>query len=237
MQGMTIELFGLPGVGKSTATEHLLRCLHHDGVAATLAHDGFGPETNAATRIARKMGSAARAVRADPGGSAAITRALLGSRQRRAQDVPRRLLNWLAVQGLLRASAAHGGVRIFDEGVAQSLWSIALWGNAEKVLAALARAPDSWYRSDTLVFLDAPSELAHARLSRRSTSHSRIDRIALPSAQLDELRRGRSLLRTIVAWWAGVTSQAVLEIPVDARLTPQDIGRCIADAVSPRATP
>lgn len=237
MRGMTVELFGLPGVGKSTATEHLLRFLHHDGVAATLAHDGFGPESNAAMRVARKVGSAARAVRADPGPSAAIARALLDSHQRRAQDVPRRLLNWLALQGLLRAAPAHADVRILDEGVAQALWSIALWGRADDVLAVLASEPDSWRRPDTLVVLDAPSELAHERLRRRSTSHSRIDRIAHASAQLDELRRGRSLLRTIVTWWAGVTSQTVLEIPVDARLTPQQIGRCIADAVSPRATP
>ena len=234
MQGMTVELFGLPGAGKSAATQQVLELLHDNGVTATPACARFAPEANAAARVARKVAFAGRAVRADPAGSVAVARALLDSRQRRAQDVPRRLLNWLAVQGLLHAASPPADVRILDEGVAQALWSIALWGNVDGLLALLSREPDTWRRPDLLVVLDAPCELAHSRLGGRAASHSRIDRITDPTAQLQELRRGRSLLREIVAWFVSVTSQAVLEVPVDAQLTPQLIGRRIADAVSPR---
>jgi thymidylate kinase len=234
MPTLTVELFGLPGAGKSTTTQQLLRALRDDDVTTTLACRDFGPEVHPAVRITRKVGAAARAIRAAPGGSGAMARALADSHQRRAQDVPRRLLNWLAVQGVLRATPEHPDVRILDEGVAQALWSIALWGDADGVLAVLARDADSWRRPDLLVVLDTPVELAHARLRERATSHSRVDRIADPGAQLEELQRGRALVRRIVTWWVDLTAQTVIDVPVDAQVTPELVGRRVADAVGAR---
>jgi hypothetical protein len=98
-------------------------------------------------------------------------------------------------------------VSLVDEGLVQCLWSIGLRGDVAPVLTALASRRVR--RPDVLVVVRVDPEVALARLTKRSSRHSRTQ--LLPETErLTELTRGDLVLEHLVEWCATELSVPVV---------------------------
>jgi hypothetical protein len=124
----------------------------------------------------------------------------IGRAERNAVDVASRSLQWFVTQRVLDRAAGRAGVHVFGEGVLQALWSIGLRGDPDALLELLDAGAAPWIRPRVLVVVNAPTDVADARLGARRSSHSRTQALGA-AARTAELRRGRELLECLVEWW------------------------------------
>jgi hypothetical protein len=92
-------------------------------------------------------------------------------------------------------------VHVFDEGVLQALWSLALRGDPSAILRTLGDSTGRWAAPDLVIVVDPPVDLLVGRLRGRSSQHSRLQRSTDDVELHAELVRGRSLMERLVAWW------------------------------------
>jgi hypothetical protein len=208
-RGVTVELAGIPGAGKSRLARTLATELAAAGIGVTQPQQRLGPSVPTARRLSRKLRACAAAAAADPGTTTRIVRAVLDSGQPGPRDVAGRVVQWLVAQHVTARARPRDGVSIVDEGLLQCLWSIGLRGDVEPVLAAVAASRPSG-APDLVVVVRVPPEVALERLTVRASRHSRTQ--LLPERErLAELRRGDQLLGRLADWWAG---EAALTAPV-----------------------
>ncbi len=199
-RGPCVELTGIPGSGKSRRTGLLAARLAERGVAVTQPQARQAPSVPTARRLARKsLAVTSAAVRA-PTTTARLVSGVLHSSQPGPADVAGRLVQVLVAHDVTARAAGPGEVALVDEGVVQALWSIGLRGDVVPVLAALDAAPRR-VAADLLVVVRVPPEVALDRLARRSSRHSRVQRLD-ERERLAELARGARLLDRLVDWWA-----------------------------------
>jgi hypothetical protein len=198
--GVSIELAGIPGSGKSRRVRALAAGLTARGVAVHQPQALVAPSIPSGVRSARKAVACGAAALGDPATTARIIRAVVRSGQPEPADVAGRTVQWLVAQRTVVAARRREGVSILDEGLVQALWSIGLRGDVEPVLRALAsrhRVPTS----DLVVVVRVPPELALARLTARTSRHSRTQHLA-ERDRLAELQGGARLLEHLVEWWS-----------------------------------
>jgi hypothetical protein len=196
---LLIEFCGLPGAGKSHLAGALLAGLRREGIAASDGVASIAPSVAPARRIPRKLLAAGSEVLSDPVGAARVGLAI-GRAERNAVDVVSRSLQWFVTQRVLDRAAGRAGVHVFGEGVLQALWSIGLRGDPDALLELLDAGAAPWIRPRVLVVVNAPTDVADARLGARRSSHSRTQALGA-AARTAELRRGRELLECLVEWW------------------------------------
>lgn len=197
-QPTVVELCGLPGVGKTFVADRLAVALDEVGLAARHDDRGVGPDVPVVLRLGRKGRLVVSRVISQPTTTA---RALLriATEQHGGRDAIARSVQWLVTQGLLEQARRGIGVRLLDEGLMQSLWSIGLRGGVDRLLDVLDTS-GAWVEPDVVVAVEAPLGTVRRRLGARSSAHSRTQR--LPEAEvLSELRRGEELLRRLLDWW------------------------------------
>lgn len=181
---VVVEFCGIPGSGKSTVCDAVAAELVRTGVVAHQPRARIDTDVPAATRIARKLGLATRAL----SGARAAWR--VARAQDRLGDAPGRALQWLVTQRLIGARAP--GVTLLDEGLVQALWSIGLRGDLERFLAGSIR----FAVPDVIVVVECAPDEAARRLRARGSEHSRVQR----DANLEEaLVRGADVLEHILA--------------------------------------
>ena len=224
--GFVIELFGLPGVGKSRLVAELLRAsagleLHLDRPVARI-----DPASPTAVRVGRKLGLAAAECALHPVRSGAAARAIVGSQRAGLAAGMPRWIHWLIVQRLMSSALRSQGSHLFDEGVLQALWSIGLRGDVTPALDQLGEAPGRWALPDLVVFVQAPLEVIRRRLSERSSRHSRLQARGDPRRRRRELARGRDLAERIRGWWVDVVADTrpVLEVDNGPTASLDDLG-------------
>ena len=196
---LLIELCGLPGAGKSYLAAGLIDALRRKGIPAHAGDASVEPDVAAIRRIPGKLLAAGREVLAHPAGAARAGVAV-ASAERSAGDAVNRSMQWFVTQRLLGRAVRRGGVHVFQEGVLQALWSIGLRGDPERLLELLESGDTPWIRPQVLVVVNAPVEVAAARLAGRRSSHSRTQALAADE-RTAELLRGRELLGCLVEWW------------------------------------
>ncbi|HEX6401296.1 MAG TPA: ATP-binding protein [Actinomycetota bacterium] len=196
---LLIEFCGLPGAGKSHLAGALLAGLRREGIPARAGDAAIAPNIAPVRRIPRKLLAAGSEVLSDPVGAARVGLAIARA-ERDAVDIVSRSLQWFVTQRVLDRAAGRAGVHVFGEGVLQGLWSIGLRGDPDALLELLEAGVAPWIRPRVLVVVNAPTDVADARLGARRSSHSRTQ--ALGAAERTaELRRGRELLECLVEWW------------------------------------
>lgn len=198
--GLLVEFCGLPGAGKSHLAATLVDGLGRRGIPAGAGDASIAPDVGPVRRIPRKLLAAGRAVIGDPPGSARAGLAIARS-ERGAGDAVSRSLQWFVTQRLLDRASGREGVHVFQEGVLQALWSIGLRGDPDGMLEILGSGAAPWIRPHVLVVVNAPIEVAAARLEARPSSHSRTQALG-GGERAAELRRGQELLGCLVEWWA-----------------------------------
>jgi hypothetical protein len=196
---LLIEFCGLPGAGKSHLAGALLAGLRREGIPARAGDASIAPNIAPVRRIPRKLLAAGSEVLSEPAAAVRVGLAI-GRAERNAVDVVSRSLQWFVTQRALDRAAGRAGVHVFGEGVLQALWSIGLRGDPDELLELLDAGAAPWIRPRVLVVVNAPTDVAGARLGARRSSHSRTQ--ALGAAErTEELRRGRELLEYLVEWW------------------------------------
>lgn len=199
-RSLTVELAGIPGSGKSRLARGLVHGLGERGIRVAQLQVPMDPSVPAVRRLVRKAAACAGTTAATPGHTARLVRAVLASGQPSRGEAVARVVQVLVAQQVAALAARTAGVSLVDEGLVQALWSIGLRGDVGPVLAAL----HSWPRgrpADVLVVLRVPLEVALARLTARTSRHSRTQ--LLPeAARLAELERGDRLLGELVTWWS-----------------------------------
>ena len=221
---MIVELFGPPGVGKTTFAAALTASLRERGCAVesvvsyrpaeqapasgTAAH-GSGRRQAAAAprRVIRSLAEASAALR-----RLSAARHEAGAPAVLISQLPPRSLVWSIRlhQYLLRLSrswelaALAGHVVLFDQAFVQAICSLAVLGRTverQRIAAALDAVP----RPDLLVRLGASRDVLEARLRERQRRQGRIERLLeldlddnlrfiAAAASLDELLRDRGQL-------------------------------------------
>jgi thymidylate kinase len=192
-----VELAGLPGAGKTTLEQAIaLPHISRDGLSVWKT-----PRSQAALKVLRL---ALRLARSTPPRRIALRRAF-------------------ALYFMLRASAAEANALvILDQGLMQKVWSLVVerrvWPAAALEDLAKATAP---FMADAVIWLDAPSELAAARIAGRTNGTSRYDNPAGQTPPLNALVQGREAYRRILALWQDHKPYRLLAIPADLPLATQ----------------
>ena len=198
--GVSVELAGIPGSGKSRRARALAAGLAARGVLVHQPQALVAPSTPTGVRLSRKAVACCATALRDPALTARIVSAVVHSGQPGPADVAGRTVQWLVAQQIVASARRREGVTVMDEGLLQALWSIGIRGDAEPVLRALPlrhRVPTP----DLVVVVRVPPELALTRLTARTSRHSRTQQLA-EGERLAELERGARLLEHLVEWWS-----------------------------------
>ena len=197
--GLAVELFGLPASGKTSLARAVSLAAGRQGERVRVADAPVSAAADVGVRLARKATAAGAELLRHPRGSAHLLAAVARSGQDDTRDAVALSVQWLVVQRLLDRRAVPGELRLLEEGVLQTLWSIGLRGDVAPVLAALG-AGVRW--PDVVVVVEAPLPQLQERLLRRESRHSRVQHLP-PEHQAAELGRGLDLAGQLLAWWQG----------------------------------
>jgi len=198
-RGVVVELCGLPGAGKTS----LVRTIGNDPTAprVTRPTGRVAPEVAPARRVPRKLRLALEGSVRRPGSELSMAHHILGSHQPGPAGAASRWIQWSTTQALIDRARSRSGVHLFDEGVLQALWSIALHGDAAAILRALRGSTGLWASPDLVLVLDPPVDELVQRLRLRRSRHSRVQRLSDDVELRAELVRGRAMLDELLAWW------------------------------------
>jgi hypothetical protein len=198
--GFVVELFGLPGSGKSSLARELLRMSADTGLPMNLPVACVGPAVPSLPRRARKLRLAAGQMVQRPVPSFITMRTILMFQRPRTEGLGR-CMQWAMTQRLLTSAGGSPGVHLFDEGLLQALWSVGLRGDVTPTLRVLERRSGRDAMPDLVVVLHARVDEIEDRLAARRSRHSRLQRHHDPIARRRELARGADLVGSLVAWW------------------------------------
>lgn len=174
--GLVVEMVGPPGCGKSLLAARVVDELTARGLPAEDAWAGFGRSGTTTARLARKAVAVSREIGTHPIGAAAVLLAVVRSRQPTTELVVKRTVNWLALRALLRRARRMGGIHLFDQGIVQELWSVALEGRPEPMFG-VSTPGSAAMGPDVLVRVDADVEFCAANLATRGTGESRLEQL------------------------------------------------------------
>jgi hypothetical protein len=201
--GFVVELFGLPGSGKSYLARELLRISAEIGLPMNLPVACVGPAVPSLPRRARKLGLAAGQMLQRPVPSF-ITMRSIASFQRPRTEGLSRCVQWAITQRLLTSAGRSPGVHLFDEGLLQALWSVGLRGDVTPTLRVLERRSGRYAMPDLVVTVHASIDEIEDRLTARLSRHSRLQERRDPIVRRGELARGAELVGSLVAWWGHI---------------------------------
>ena len=201
--GFVVELFGLPGSGKSSLVRELLRISADIGQPMNLPVARVGPAVPSFPRRARKLGLVAGQMLQRPVPSFIAMRSIVASQRPRTEG-PSRCVQWATTQRLLISSSGSPGVQLFDEGLLQALWSVGLRGDVTPTLRLLEMRPGMYALPDLVVTVQVSIDEIEDRLAARVSRHSRLQEHRDPIVRRKELARGAELAGSLVAWWGHI---------------------------------
>ena len=208
---LVVEFCGLPGSGKSSVAAHTCRALRSAGVEAYVADLAVSAAAARPARVVRRAGLALRQAVRGPSDAAQVAR-LVAATGQSPRDGAALLAQLLAVQRLVARARRRNGVALLEEGLVQTLWSVALRSRVD-----CADELDRWLATtaspDLVVLVPGPSSLAR-RLPRRRG----------PAGGGRELGDGRRLLDRLLP-------RDALTVRTDGTVPLADLGRAAAEVV------
>ena len=234
--GFVVELFGLPGSGKSHLTAEALRIAADIGQPVNLPFERVGPSVPSLPRMARKLGLAAGQMLRRPVPSFTTMRSIAISQRPRTEGLGR-CVQWAITQRLLTRAGRSPGVHLLDEGLLQALWSVGLRGDVTPTLRSLERRSGRYAVPDLVVTVHASIDEIEDRLAGRLSRHSRLQETPDPIDRRRELARGAELVGSLVAWWERIAPGPgrLIEIRNDPGRDLHGEAVALLDAIASRA--
>jgi len=218
---LVVEFCGLPGAGKSSVAAHTCRALRSAGVDAYVADLAVSAAAARPARVIRRAGLALRQAAGGPSDTAQVAR-LVAATGQSTRDGAALLAQLLAVQRLVARARRRDGVALLEEGLVQTLWSVALRSRVD-----CADELNGWLATtaspDLVVLVDAPTGTVLDRLAARPSRHSRTQRLG-PGELVRELGDGRRLLDRLLP-------RDALTVRNDGTVPLSDLGRAAAEVV------
>ncbi|MCG5481231.1 AAA family ATPase [Sinorhizobium alkalisoli] len=176
-----MEFFGLPGIGKTTASRHLALHLQHSGHSVSEAKIAMESRTLLGRQLYRVGLVLPRLFKQDFRSIAArIARFVAQGEQETATDLIRVTWNLWTVAAYIHAERSRSGsITILDQGLLQGFWSVLLKSRQK-------RTSESWLDIlsaigvEDIIFVDlrGDPDLAQDRLRTRGDRSSRLQRAA-----------------------------------------------------------
>jgi hypothetical protein len=234
--GFVVELFGLPGSGKSSLARELLRSSADTGHPMNLPAVCVGPAVPSLPRRARKLRLAAEQMLQRPVPSFITMRTIVMSQRPRTEGLGR-CMQWAITQRLLTSAGGSPGVHLFDEGLLQALWSVGLRGDVTPTLRVLEERSGYYAVPDLVVAVHASIDEIEDRLAARRSRHSRLQEHHDPIVRRRELARGAELVGSLVAWWERIApgSGRLIEIRNDPGRDPRGEAVALLGMIASRA--
>ena len=225
---MSVEFIGLPGVGKSWLCSSLAESLEES--PAGDAYKLFPP----VDREPRLKVVALKALRAgsfavlDPRRSWKVFRLVGKSGQRSRWEGFKKTINLLAELGRQRLD--RGAEAVLEQGVIQSIWSLAL--DAEHVDLPGLLSCSKPFLPRVVVHVETERDELHHRLDLRKGGRSRLDALSREERE-EAIDRGEKLFRRVVDLWRdlqgdGVYKQLRNSTPDDADKLRREVFEVIA---------
>ena len=193
---LVVEFCGLPGTGKTTLAAQTCRALESAGVTARIADQPVSAAAPRWVRVRRRGLLALTTVATRPAEAARSAR-LVADSDPTPRDGIALLAQLLAVHRLASAARHREGVSLVEEGLVQTMWSLALRGSTD-VVEPMRRRLAAGSGADLVVLVDAPVDQLLHRLEVRQSRHSRTQRLDA-DARRAELQHGRGLLDQLLS--------------------------------------
>lgn len=196
--GLLVEFVGLPAAGKTTLAVRLAEGLRELAIPTDLLCEWPAPAGAPYLRRRQKVPLALGAALRHPVTAAALVGLVLRSRQETPSDALRVLYRWLFLLG--HRERGWQGVRVYDQGLVQALWSLLYRATPpEGFLERAARLTARLLPARTvLVLVRADEETWTDRLAVREP-RSRLERARNGPGWAEELARARRCLVLVAA--------------------------------------
>jgi hypothetical protein len=223
---MRIEFLGLPGVGKSELSLRVARRLAALDAATQQPSHALDHELAPVWRRTFKAIHVLRELACHPVASLQAARIIAATRQRRFLTHCLLTFNWLLVAGLARRAHRRPGVHVFDQGMLQAVWSVALEGDAETAMKLLRHGANHGFMPEVAVVVDADTTTVRHRLVERDSGASRIERDLAHANDL--LERGGDIVRQIRDRLQGGAGPYLIVLHNEAEVDPERLADSLA---------
>jgi glycosyltransferase involved in cell wall biosynthesis/predicted kinase len=172
-----IELFGLPGAGKTTLAKHLVEQLRGQGRTVRFSQDIMGDQLRPWPRSARRLALMAKALPLHPRTAVKCAGNLEIGRSS-TRDKLKSLWNFYSVMAMSLSQRRDGGeLSIMDQGLVQAVWSARVHGSpGDRTNIASILAAAGGLKQTLFVHVRAPIDTARLRLENRKANTSRMQR-------------------------------------------------------------
>lgn len=171
---VTVEFFGMPGVGKSTVANRVAKLLRDKGTPVSDLMYTSAHQLSRLQRIAVKVRYIVKEACSHPGYVLRSAIVIARTRQESVTDLVKVLFNWFFVSSVLRGSRQARNVELLDEGIFQAYWSIALCA-PDGIPNVIEHLGDSVPLPTVIVVLEGDLGTIHSQLKSRERHDSRVD--------------------------------------------------------------
>ena len=170
-----IELFGLPGAGKTTLAREILKLLQRENRCFAFSGDVMGDDLPLRRRSLRRLGLVARELAWHPRLAFRSVRRLV-AKPRRLKDQVKSIWNYCSVLAMcLRHSRRGREMLVLDQGLVQAIWTGRMHreGDGEHLQVASLIDPN-WFDECLFVHVKASKQVARTRLGQRERKTSQL---------------------------------------------------------------
>ena len=125
---LSVEFFGMPGVGKSVLSGKVAQILSTNEIPVEQTAYLMSHQMSRFKRAFIKLLHVIKELLLHPRYAFLSIKTILQTQQKTPLDLIKVIFNWLFVSSLIRNKRYYNGVSLFDEGIFQALWSIGISG-------------------------------------------------------------------------------------------------------------
>lgn len=171
---VTVEFFGIPGVGKSTVANRVAKLLREKGTPVSDLMYTSAHQLSRLQRVAVKVRFVVKEACNHPGYVLRSAIVIARTKQESVTDLIKVLFNWFFVSSVLRGGRQVSIVELLDEGIFQAYWSIALCA-PDGIPNVIEHLGDSVPLPTVIVVLEADLGTIRSRLESRERHDSRVE--------------------------------------------------------------
>jgi len=231
--GRVLELFGMPSAGKSTIARAVAERLRAEGQEVYLPRVHNVHSGSRVPNTLSRLHMLARETLLDPACKAKWLLTVRATRQKSPADFRTVLENLVTVAKLAREAHRTPGIHVFDQGLAQAIWSVGLSAQQFDAASAVAQLAAAVPLPHVLAVVSVSLGAVRERLAARPVVTSRLGhRLPGDPALLDRASEVFDAVRAEFERFAVKRGVDVITLRGDE---PRDLDasiRCVVEALS-----